>query len=87
MPPNFFFLPSLFQDQANGELGRNESPGPGKSKLVGGKKSKKYRSRSTSASSQDSLSSGSYSGEEGGSRGNLGVPTWDHFQRFRQRVF
>ena len=46
---------TLFQDGANGELGRNET-----TKLVGSKK--KYRSRSTSASSQDSLSSGSYSG-------------------------
>lgn len=42
-------------DSANGELGRNEA-----TKVLGAKK--KYRSRSTSASSQDSLSSGSYSG-------------------------
>lgn len=55
-------LAEKLKDQANGELGRNESPGPAKSKVLGGKKSKKYRSRSTSASSQDSLSSGSYSG-------------------------
>lgn len=48
-------------DSANGELGRNESPGgPRNAKKVGSRK--KYRSRSTSASSQDSLSSGSYSG-------------------------
>ena len=50
------------QENANGELGRNET-----TKLVGSKK--KYRSRSTSASSQDSLSSGSYtdsSSEEDG---------------------
>merc|ERR1711899_470427 len=40
---------------ANGEFGRTEAP-----KLIGSKK--KYRSRSTSASSQDSLSSGSYTG-------------------------
>ena len=45
----------VFQDSANGELGRNEA-----TKVLGAKK--KYRSRSTSASSQDSLSSGSYSG-------------------------
>merc|ERR1711953_353329 len=43
-------------DGANGELGRNEAA----PKMVGSKK--KYRSRSTSASSQDSISSGSYSG-------------------------
>merc|ERR1712062_292569 len=43
------------RDAANGEFGRTEAP-----KLIGSKK--KYRSRSTSASSQDSLSSGSYTG-------------------------
>ncbi len=42
-------------DSANGEMGRADT-----TKIVGSKK--KYRSRSTSASSQDSLSSGSYSG-------------------------
>ena len=50
-----------FQDAENGEMGRNESPAPAKTKVVGARK--KYRSRSTSASSQDSLSSGSYSGQ------------------------
>ena len=33
-----------------------------RTKIVGGGSKKKYRSRSTSASSQDSFSSGSYSG-------------------------
>merc|ERR1711953_1423865 len=58
-------------DGANGELGRNEAA----PKMVGSKK--KYRSRSTSASSQDSLSSGSYSGsssdEEGSPREKIQV--------------
>ena len=53
---------SSLQDAENGEMGRNESPAPTKTKVVGARK--KYRSRSTSASSQDSLSSGSYSGKE-----------------------
>eukprot|EP00094_Tigriopus_californicus_P009289 TCALIF_08955-PB protein Name:"Similar to AHCYL2 Putative adenosylhomocysteinase 3 (Homo sapiens)" AED:0.20 eAED:0.21 QI:250/0.77/0.8/1/1/1/10/349/585 len=43
-------------DAANGELSRTDNP----NKKVGSRK--KYRSRSTSASSQDSFSSGSYSG-------------------------
>ena len=51
------------QDGANGELGRNEAA----PKMVGSKK--KYRSRSTSASSQDSLSSGSYSGSSSDEEG------------------
>merc|ERR1719422_1131595 len=50
-------------DGANGELGRNDA-----TKLVGSKK--KYRSRSTSASSQDSLSSGSYSGSSSDEEGS-----------------
>lgn len=49
------------KDGANGELGRNDAST--RSKVVGSRK--KYRSRSTSASSQDSISSGSYSGECG----------------------
>merc|ERR1712062_398055 len=48
-------MSNKLSDAANGEFGRTEAP-----KLIGSKK--KYRSRSTSASSQDSLSSGSYSG-------------------------
>jgi len=51
-------------DGANGELGRNEAA----PKMVGSKK--KYRSRSTSASSQDSLSSGSYSGSSSDEEGS-----------------
>ena len=55
----------MFQDSANGEMGRNDPPGGAtggaKLKVVGSRR--KYRSRSTSASSQDSMSSGSYSGE------------------------
>merc|ERR1711971_1018018 len=51
-------------DGSNGELGRNVEP----TKLVGSKK--KYRSRSTSASSQDSLSSGSYSGSSSEDEGD-----------------
>ncbi len=46
-------------------MGRNDPPGGAtggaKLKVVGSRR--KYRSRSTSASSQDSMSSGSYSGE------------------------
>ena len=34
-----------------------------RTKIVGGGSKKRYRSRSTSASSQDSFSSGSYSGK------------------------
>merc|ERR1712141_845162 len=48
-------MSNKLSDAANGEFGRTEAP-----KLIGSKK--KYRSRSTSASSQDSLSSGSYTG-------------------------
>jgi len=51
-------------DGANGELGRNEAA----PKMVGSKK--KYRSSSTSASSQDSLSSGSYSGSSSDEEGS-----------------
>ena len=45
-------------------MGRNEAA----PKMVGSKK--KYRSRSTSASSQDSLSSGSYSGSSSDEEGS-----------------
>ena len=57
---NLCHVGCAFQDSANGELSRTESPAGGKTKVLSSKK--KYRSRSTSASSQDSLSSGSYSG-------------------------
>ena len=44
----------------NGELNVSRTESPAASKVVG---KKKYRSRSASASSQDSYSSGSYSGQ------------------------
>merc|ERR1711992_466072 len=51
---------------ANGESNRKASGVTGevvaRTKIVGGSSKKRYRSRSTSASSQDSFSSGSYSG-------------------------
>ena len=72
-PVGMSLLSSIsLQDQANGELGRNESPGAAGKKVVGSRK--KYRSRSTSASSQDSFSSGSYSGK-GPSNLNLSPPS------------
>ncbi|XP_040579552.1 adenosylhomocysteinase-like 1 [Lepeophtheirus salmonis] len=53
IPTNVSGLGEKYQENA----GRNENPVP--TKVVGSRK--KYRSRSTSASSQDSVSSGSYS--------------------------
>eukprot|EP00095_Tigriopus_kingsejongensis_P008462 snap_masked-scaffold18_size714446-processed-gene-3.6 protein:Tk08462 transcript:snap_masked-scaffold18_size714446-processed-gene-3.6-mRNA-1 annotation:"hypothetical protein SINV_08970" len=57
MASNMRIDPEKLTDAANGELSRTDNPNARK---VGSRK--KYRSRSTSASSQDSFSSGSYSG-------------------------
>jgi hypothetical protein len=58
---NYFVLEFSGKQEGAMEEGRSTAT----TKMVGSKK--KYRSRSTSASSQDSLSSGSYSGKKGGS--------------------